>query len=112
MPTTILLASKDRYYIYQVETDELQDAGSTLEEVYYGLRRASSYDLIGDAMPYVPAFVETYCENYCYFPDYDWKRKLMWEVIPFHPQWPRKQLKDAEDNENIDSHDKENVGES
>jgi hypothetical protein len=80
--TTILLASKTQYYVYDVEDDHLLDAGSTLEEVYNGLRQALAYDF---GLPGVQPYRRTYPDNYYHFPDYERDRTLMFEVKPFHP---------------------------
>jgi hypothetical protein len=76
--TTILLASKTRYYVYNVEDDYLLDAGSTLEEVCNGLRQ---YDYAFGLLQVWP-FMTTYPDNYCY---YERDRTLMFEVKSFHP---------------------------
>jgi hypothetical protein len=79
--TTILLASKDRFYVYDAEDDSLLDAGSTLEEVYNGLRQ---FEYVY-GLPEVPPYMRTWPESYYYFPDYERDRTLMFEVTPFHP---------------------------
>jgi hypothetical protein len=80
--TTILLASKTQYYVYDVEDDCLLDAGSTLEEVYNGLRQGYTYNF---KLPEVRPFKRIFPDNHEYFPDYERDRTLIFEVKPFYP---------------------------
>jgi hypothetical protein len=95
--TIILLASKNRYYIYHIQDDDLLDAGSTLEEVYKRLRKAHAYNL---RLPTVKPFKKTYPDNYFYFPDYERDRTLTFEVKPFHPN--PNELEDSDGDEEDD----------
>jgi hypothetical protein len=84
--TTLLFASKDRYYVYETETDSLMDAGATLEEVYNGLWQGSPCYLLDTGWEEVPPFMEINSDPYYHFADYDVpSRKLEYPVQPFHP---------------------------
>jgi len=80
--TTLLLATPDRFYVYVVELDTLFDSGSTLKEVYEGLKKAKSFDLMkGSGWKSVEPF-EANLDSISYFPDYD-NRRLLYEIPPF-----------------------------
>ena len=83
--THILLASSDRFYLYLVEFDELFHAGSTLKDVYEGLRQTESVSTMsGCPCQDVEPLEERWPDHLLHFPDYTLSdRKLLYEVVPF-----------------------------
>jgi hypothetical protein len=88
--STLLLASPDRYYVYSVECDTLFDAGSTLKEVYEGLKGIEWVDTLhGCGWEELPPYIETNSDSISHFPDYDiFHRTLLYDIAPFIARFP------------------------
>lgn len=70
IPTFMLFANKDDFFVYYYEFDELLRAGSTLEDVYYGLDQSKWLGIAGERWLSEADNGEEYETSY-YFPE--WK---------------------------------------
>jgi hypothetical protein len=91
VPLRILLSNGKNYYVYLPETDVMYKAGSTLEEVFLGLKEDKDRRTPGDDSWECEDGPDWPDGHYMYFPG--WTRakdslrrwKLAWDIEPFIP---------------------------
>lgn len=99
-PTFLLLADSTSYYFYIFDTDELLRAGSSLEEVYNGLREAKHF-IQGENKWMVMPHSGIEYDYPCYFPQWGSngnRRERQWRLYdPIEEFVPRSLIEDDSD---------------